>query len=65
MLDDREHMSVLRAMSYEDMAYMIHGAANGGSSGARSEGAGWEGNRQEEGHPGPGYGGPDDDDIPF
>jgi hypothetical protein len=53
-----DYMAVLVPQSYEDMKYMIHGAAEGGNSGARSEGAGWSGQ-------GGGSGSPDDDEIPF
>ena len=57
-LEAVDYMNVLVPQSYEDMAYMINGAKDGGSNGARSEGAGWDGNKQ-------GNKGPDDDDIPF
>lgn len=57
-----DYMQVLRPQSYEDMAYMINGAADGGSNGARSEGAGWEG--KQEGQQGSGQKA-GEDDIPF
>lgn len=66
-LKPADYMNVLRPQSYEDMAYMINGAPEGGSDGARSEGAGWGGKQegQEGTGTGKGNGKPGEDDIPF
>jgi len=74
-LDVIDYARVFQPMSYEQLHYLCHGPSDKSGEhggGSRTEGAGYGGdgesrseNRPHDGAPGPGYGGPDDDDIPF